>query len=335
MKKHYSPFYFIGQSFKSLWRNGVMTFASVLVLISMLVVIGGFSLLVMNINRNLEALGLESDIVVMLNSEATDEEIEAVADRLGQMKDGGLILSSGGERVLVGKEEFEAAPEEDRYDFEIVSVTHVTKKEALESLRETDPDLYQEITDENNPLPDKFVLTYRNSAKVESITTEISVVIDGELGGVIKSVRGYEQLVNSILAVKRGVMLVFTWFLIMLGVVSLFIIMNTIRTSIVARKEEIEIMRYVGASSTFVTLPFIGEGFIIGVFSGVVAFFIEKLVYTTVVTTLTSTEGGLAEMISIMPFAEVSAQFFWGALGIGVACGILGSFFSILKYNKT
>ena len=337
MSKHYSPFYFIGQSFKSLWRNGVMTFASVLVLTSMLVVMGGFSLLVMNINRNLTELGVQNDIVVMLDSEATDEEIEAVAARLADMKDGGLVRDgTTGEYILVGKEAFDAAAEDDRYSFAIDAITHVTKAEALEMLRAEDPELYGDISDEDNPLPDKFVLKYRESEKVESITREISVGIDAELGGgVIGSVRGYEQLVNSILAVKRGVTLVFTWFMIILGIVSLFIIMNTIKLSIYSRREEIMIMRYVGASTTFVTLPFVGEGVIIGIVSGVLAFFIEKLVYTAAVNMLTSSEGGLMEMISILPFAETSSTFFWAFLGVGVVSGIIGSLLSLVKYNKT
>ena len=337
MSKHYSPFYFIGQSFKSLWRNGVLTFASVLVLTSMLVVMGGFSLLVMNINRNLTELGLQNDIVVMLDSEASDAEIETVAARLDDMKNGGLVRdASTGEYVLVGGDAFAAAPEEDRYSFAIETVVHVTKAEALETLRAEDPDLYADITDENNPLPDKFVLTYRESEKVESITQEISVGIDGELGGgVIASVRGYEQLVNSILSLKRGVTLVFTWFMIVLGAVSVIIIMNTIRVSIFARREEIMIMRYVGASTTFVTLPFLGEGVIIGLFAGTVAYFVEKLVYSGVVNMLTSTEGGLADMISILPFAETSSLFLLAFLGVGVASGVVGSLLSLVKYNKT
>ena len=337
MSKHYSPFYFIGQSFKSLWRNGVMTFASVLVLTSMLVVMGGFWMLVRNINENLTSLGLQNDIVVMLDSEATDEQIEAVAGRLADMKDGGLVRDgTTGEYVLVGKEAFDAAPEEERYSFAIDAVTHVTKAEALETLRAEDPELYGDITDEDNPLPDKFVLTYRESEKVESITREISVGIDAELGGgVIGSVRGYEQLVNSILSVKRGVTLVFTWFMIALVVASLFIIMNTISLSIYARREEIMIMRYVGASTTFVTLPFVGEGIIIGLFSGTLAYFIEKLVYNGAVRMLTSTEGGLADMITILPFADSSSAFLWTFLGVGVASGIIGSMLSLVKYNKT
>ena len=337
MSKHYSPFYFVGQSFKSLWRNGVMTFASVLVLTSMLVVMGGFWLLVMNINENLTALGLQNDIVVMLDSEATDEQIETVAGRLADMKEGGLVRDkTTGEYVLVGKEAFDAAPEEERYSFAIDAVTHVTKAEALETLRTEDPELYGDITDEDNPLPDKFVLTYRESEKVESITREISVGIDAELGGgVIGSVRGYEQLVNSILSVKRGVTLIFTWFMIILGIVSLFIIMNTIKLSIYSRREEIMIMRYVGASTTFVTLPFVGEGIVIGFFSGVLAYFVEKLVYNGAVNMLTSTEGGLTDMISILPFAETSSVFLWTFLGVGVASGIIGSMLSLVKYNKT
>lgn len=380
MSKHYSPFYFISQSFKGLWRNSVMSFASIAVLMSMLVVMGGFALLVLNIDQNLEELGLMNDIVVILNNDATDDEIEDVGELLRLMKENGIDRSgtiigsaeylasrgetgepedpaSGNEEPDVGTNtgddtsntlpetvapETGSAGEGETFDgmLEIDTITHVTKAEALASLKEADPELYADLNEENNPLPDEFILSYQNSEKVETITTavwSINTLIGSETGeGVIKTVKGYEQLVNSINAMKNGVMMVFTWFMIILAVVSLFIIINTVKLSVYSRRNEIMIMRYVGASGTFITLPFIGEGVIIGALSSTLAFFIEKYAYRSVIRFLENDgENGFMQMIRILPFEEVEVPIFLVFLSIGILSGVVGSLISLFKYSKS
>ena len=83
--KRYSLFYFIGQAIRGLWRNGVMTFASIAVLMSCLVVIGGFSLLVYNIDVNLESFGLLNEVVVSLDYDLPEEEIESIGEKLSSL----------------------------------------------------------------------------------------------------------------------------------------------------------------------------------------------------------------------------------------------------------
>ena len=83
--KRYNIFYFIGQALSGLWRNGVMSFASIAVLMSCLVVIGGFSLLVETINLNLEQFGVLKEIVVFCDKDATEDEIVAIGDKIGKL----------------------------------------------------------------------------------------------------------------------------------------------------------------------------------------------------------------------------------------------------------
>ena len=150
---------------------------------------------------------------------------------------------------------------------------------------------------------------------------------------VIKTVKGYEQLVNTIVSVKNGVSLVFTWFTIILAVVSVFIIINTIKLSVYARRNEIMVMRYVGASRTFITLPFVGEGVIIGVISSVVAYFLERLAYRGVLGYLA--DNTLMQIIKVIPFSEVSLWVFLSFLGIGIVSGVIGSCISLVRYSKS
>ena len=239
--RRYNPFYFIGQAFEGLWRNGVMSFASIAVLMSLLVVTGGFTLLVANINKNLDEFNSIKQIVVFCEQDATDEEIAVLGDTIGKLDN-------------------------------IEKVQHVTKKEGLEKMK-AEYEAYSDVSEEDNPLPDSFVITYIDNEKVSDLDYQLK-----NLDGVVK-VNNRLDLATKIESFKRGVMLVFAWFLVILGVVSFFIIMNTIKLSVFSRRNEISIMQYVGATGWFISLPYIIEGIIIGIIASVAAYFIEWYIY--------------------------------------------------------
>ena len=95
-------------------------------------------------------------------------------------------------------------------------------------------------------------------------------------------------------------------------------------------------MRYVGASGTFITLPFVGEGVIIGTLAGTLAFFIEKYAYRSVIRLLENDgENGFMQMIRILPFEEVDQNMLFAFLGIGILSGVVGSLISLFKYSKS
>ncbi len=290
--KRYNIFYFIGQALSGLWRNGVMSIASIAVLMSCLVVIGGFTILVMTIDVNLEQFGLINEIVVYCQDEATEEEIVAVGDQIRKLDN-------------------------------IESVIRVTKEEGLAQLKEEN-EVYEDVSEDVNPLPDKYVITFIDTEKVPSLTYQLNQ-IEG-----IQKVNDRLDLAAKIENVKSAVMLVFVWFLAVLAVVSVFIIINTIKLSVFARRNEISIMRYVGATGWFISLPFVIEGIIIGLFASISAYFIEWYIYSYIETMFTSD----LQMISIMPFPEISNLLLFGFLVVGVITGIIGSSISLSKYLR-
>lgn len=291
--RRYNPFYFIGQAFAGLWRNGVMSFASIAVLMSLLVVIGGFSLLVETINVNLEQFGLMNEIVVFVDTAASDEEIEEIGNKISKLEN-------------------------------IAEIRHVTKSEGLQSMKE-EYDVYDDVSEEENPLPDSFVITYSDNDKVPELDYQLKL-IEG-----ITKVNNRLDLATKISSFKSGVMLVFVWFLVILGVVSIFIIINTIKLSVFARRNEISIMRYVGATGWFISLPFVIEGVIIGVFSSILAYFVEWYMYSYVESAVITN----LQMITIFQFDEIKHIVFLGFLGIGILLGIIGSSISLGKYLKS
>lgn len=297
MKKRYRLSYFIVQAVKSLWRNGVMSFASIAVLMSCLVVMGGFALLVKNINVNLENLNMMNQIVAFCYPDATEEQIVAVEEEI---------------KALEGVE----------------SVVRITKAEGLEKMKEQAgeyQDLYSDITDENNPLSDSFEITYRSEEDVTSLQYSLS-----HMEGVRK-VNARVDLAKSILNFKNSIQWIFIWFLVILFIVTIFIIINTIKLALHSRRHEISVMRYVGATGWFITLPFIFEGIIIGLVASVIAYFVEMFAYAYIEKTLAT---GL-EMIKLIPFGQINIAVLLQFLAVGVITGVIGSCISIGKYLKS
>ncbi len=297
MKKRYRLSYFIVQAIKSLWRNGVMSFASIAVLMSCLVVMGGFALLVKNINVNLENLNMMNQIVVFCYPDATEEEITAV----GQAIEG-----------LDGVE----------------SVVRVTKAEGLQKMKDQAgefEDLYSDITDENNPLSDSFEITYESEEEVANLQYTL-VHTEG-----VRKVNARVDLAKSILKFKNSIQWIFIWFLVILFVVTVFIIINTIKLALHSRRHEISVMRYVGATSWFITLPFIFEGIIIGIVASGLAYLVESLAYNYIVKSVLS---GL-EIVKIIPLSALKGELLVQFLGVGVITGVVGSLISIGKYRKS
>ena len=118
--------------------------------------------------------------------------------------------------------------------------------------------------------------------------------------------------------------------MVILLVVSLFVIINTIKLAVYSRRQEITVMRYIGATKDFITIPFIIEGIIIGALSSVIAFFLEKLMYTSIYNFMT--EG--YNMIKVKPFSDIMIWVLLGFIAIGVFTGVVGSVISLRKYLK-
>lgn len=291
--KRYSIFYFIHEALKGMKRNGVMTFASIAVLLSCLLVIGGFSLIVVNIDLNLNKLGDLNEIVAFCESDADDDTISNIEKQITSLDN-------------------------------VESVIHATKDEQLKKLQEENPTLYGDITEEENPLSDSFTISYADNSKVPELDYNLKQ-IEG-----VRKVRNNLELANTIENVKSGIMLVFFWFLAILFVVTVFIIINTIKLSVFSRRKEIGIMRYIGATNRFITIPFTFEGIFIGIASGVGSFFILKFGYSAL---LSGTSSDM-QMISFINFADISGYVFTATLAIGIVTGVLGSLISLGKYLK-
>ncbi len=296
--RRYRLTYFLAQSFKSLWRNGIMTVASIGVLMGCLVVIGSFALLILNIDVNLEKLGLLNEIVVFVEDGKTDEETMAIGEKIRALNN-------------------------------VAEVTFVSKEKALEEERAKYAE-YSELYDlveGDNPLRDSFVIKYENVEEVPTLDFQLEQMMkNGDIG----KINNFLELTVTIEGIKDNISMVLVWFMIILFLVSIFVIINTIKLAVHSRRTEITIMRYIGATNWFVVLPFIFEGIIIGIISAGIAFGAQWYMYGYVVDMMGSAMG----FISILMFEEIGYSLFFAFMGIGIATGIIGSTISTRKYLK-
>ena len=300
--------YTLSQSLTSLFRNSVMSIASILVLASCLVVLGTFALLITNINYNLADLSRLNEIAAFVSSDCTDDEITQIREQILAMRTDGLIND----------------------------VEYISKEDALESERakfDDYPGLFESLKEGDNPYRASFVITYtdeNNLSTVEYNLYHIEISRDGNTVMPVEKVRSHSEIATAMQSIKEGITQIFVGFMLILFVVSLFIIINTIRLAVFSRRKEISIMRYVGATNAFITAPFIVEGLFMGFVAAVGAFFTEWLVYSRVADFITEHY----RIFSVLPFGKYALLMMLAFLCIGLFAGVAGSLISLSKYLK-
>ncbi len=293
----------IGYSLKlaviGLFKNAVMTFSSIFVLLSCLIIMGTFFLVIKNINYNIEKIDGFNKIVLFVDKEADEFEVAEIGEKLND------------------KNEFAG----------ISSVVFESKEEALEKQvsQYTEAKFLLEMYKDNNPLKDSYIITYYPDADVETLRMNIENKIDH-----VAKLNVNMDVVKQIQNIKNVVSIIFSWLLILLFFVSLFVIINTIKLSVFSRRDEIALMRHIGATNLFVSTPYLIEGLAIGAISAGIAYAAQYLIYKYLMLGLV----GQYEIISILPFADEKNAIIIGFIAIGIATGFAGSLISLKKYNK-
>ena len=283
-----------GRSMFNTKFNKPMAIVSVSVLTVCLLLLGSFVLVSMNISSYINRLGEANVVRVYPPHDATQSEVYDLQNAL------------------------EAADNVD-------TVTHVTKEEGAEDFKEAYSE-YGDILDgfEENPLPDKFIITLKDMTKTSETITALQA-IEG-----VEQVTWSASATRTIITIKRVLEIAGAAIVAILAVISAFIISNTIRASMQSRRLEIGIMRLVGAKNSFIRKPFVIEGLAIGVIGSVIAYGIEYLIYVYGMQKLI----GSIEILKPMPFSEIALPLAGAFLVVGVLTGVLGSVISVRKHLK-
>ena len=316
-------FYNIGQGIKGVFRNSVMSVASMLVLVACMILVGTFYVVIDTIDRNFKAINDLNVIEVKLNKEFSDEQVRQIGEAIKEICDSSPIIDS--EPVFISSDEHGEKMKE-MYD---------------------DAGWIDEILKSGNPLKASYRLEFRNFADFDEVTRVRSridsITVTDPSGNAIdgvptSNIKDYIDLYGAVMNVKNTLYIAGIWLLAILLIISLFVIMNTIKLGVFARRNEITFMRLCGATKSMIKMPFRVEGIIIGVVSAAIAFGLEFYLYKyllgDIISSATNTASGESGMIMLADFSEYALLLGIGFLAIGLFAGIVSSGISLRKYLK-
>lgn len=288
--------YLIKEGFHNTWTNRMMSVASICVLLSCLLLIGSASMIFLNIDSLVQKIENENVIMVYIDDEATDADIDELGIELQNLNN-------------VQKIEFVA--KEDAW------------AEQIATMDEAQAEFFTEQTDEI-PLPDAYKVTVKDLEQFTSTVKQIKKLNH------IDTVRQNTDLAKKLAKISNGISIISIVIIAVLFAISLFIISNTIKLTVYSRRLEISIMKSVGATNSFVQLPFVVEGIILGVVAGVLSLFAVWGIYELAINRF----GDVFSSIGLEPLKFT--DYAWIMLGVFVAIGIVsgvgGSLITMRKY---
>lgn len=287
--------YFIREVCISIKRNTWMSFASIGTVAVSLFILGMFLIIVMNMNRMASMLESQVQINVYLSDKLKGSEIDDIEDDLNKMQG-------------------------------IESVKYVSREEAIVRLRERlgDQKYLLDALDDKNPLPNSFEVTVKQPTMVETAAKAIER-FDG-----VESAKYGQDVVEHLFDMTRLIRAFGFTLMLLLAGATLFIISNTIRLTVFARRKEIAIMKYVGATDWFIRWPFLLEGVVLGFFGGVFASVALRSIYGVITAKVYSTLAFLP-LIPQYPFVNFISVVM---LLSGMVIGALGSTISLKRFLK-
>ncbi|MBQ1254215.1 MAG: permease-like cell division protein FtsX [Clostridia bacterium] len=309
--------YNLKQGCKGIFRNSIMSTASVLVLLSCMIIVGTFYLVIVNIEENFNRVDNLNVIEVRIPATYSDAQIEEIGGALKEIYVELPILE--GEPVFVSKEE------------------HLRRFKELYKDQE-----WSTFFDETlNPLRPSYELTFSGTAEITEATKIITRIesiklSDGNFAVQTTDISSNIKLYENVTGIKQTLLAVGLWLMGILLIISLFVIMNTIKLGVFARRNEVMFMRYCGATKAFIRTPFLVEGVIIGLFSAALSLGVEFLLYRyvlsgVVASVTTAISGGGIQLSPYANHLPVLAVLF---CAVGLFAGLISGSISLKKYLK-
>ena len=286
--------YYWKEGLRNIFKHGFMSVAAIVIMVACLLLTGTVTLVSYNIDNNITALQQSNQIVVWIDDSLTTREAKAL------------------------QSEFEKIDNIATIEFEDRDV-------ALEQYRKElgdDASILEDYNEDNNPLRNSYVFTLTDSTQAEQTISRIESV-DG-----VASVRADENVIQKLIQIQNVFNIVALAMIVGLAVISIFIISNTVKLAMFARRAEISIQKMVGATNWFIRWPFVIEGMVLGLVAGGLAFLAEWGLYTE----LYSVAGGVIPYFEILPFESLKWLVLAVFAGAGALFGIGGSVTSIRKF---
>ena len=285
--------YLLKEGFRGIFLHGFMSFAAICVTIACLVIVGSFSILAYNLDVMVEELNQTSEILVYVDSSLPDAEARSIGTQINLMDN---VLQS----------------------------TFVSREEALEDFIEDHDGDSAFSGVQASDLRHRYIVTLEDNLRMKQTDEQLK-----QLPGVAKTNAAYE-LAEGFTTIQNVLHIVSYAVIAVLLVVSLLIISNTVKLAMYDRKDEISIMKMVGATNGFIRLPFIVEGFTLGMIGAILAFGLEWVGYDAMVQKIGSVDS--LQLFDLVPFQELLIPMIITFAAAGMFVGIVGSWTSIRKF---
>lgn len=287
--------YFLSEGFKGIFTHGFMSFAAICIIVACLILMGSFSLLAVNVASMLEDFEQQSEILAYVDENLSDAEARSIGSALNLVEN-------------------------------VSEVQFISREEATENFKGKyeNNSLFEELDEE------AFRHRYRIVLKDISLMSETQKTVEA-VPGIVK-VNAYLELSEGFVSVRNIVTVVCLALIIMMLVISVFIISNTIKLATFDRREEIAIMKMVGATNQFIRWPFIFQGFMLGLVAAIIAFFAQWGLYALVTGGVTSNDT--LSIVDVLSFRELVPYVISIFMGTGLFVGVAGSALTIRKYLK-
>jgi cell division transport system permease protein len=295
--------YHIGEGIRNLFKNKKSTVASLCIMMATMLMFGIFFIIGENINHIMKTIEEDQGIQVFIIDSADSKEVQEIRDMISTI-DG------------------------------VASATVYTKQDALNQMKtklKNNEELLEGYEGDNNIFPDSVIVKLTDLEKSAAVQEQINEIrINGEK--YVDSIQSSDKTINALINIANGIKIVTGVLLILLIAISVFIISNTIKLTVHARRKEISIMKYVGATNSFIRWPFIVEGIIIGIISALITILIIYGGYTLIISKIVGVFSTIQVNISLLTFKDLYQLILIVYMALGIGIGVVGSSISMKKY---
>ena len=295
----YSIFgYLIGEGFRNFFKNKKSTAASIIIMCATMFIFGIFFLIGENVNYIIEQVESDQAMQVFINPDATAEEEAELEQKI-------------------------------RGTQYVNTVEYVSQEQALNSMKEWLGDsasVLDPYSGDQNPFKASFVITLTDLTQNETVQEQINTYDN------VASIEAGDQTVNTLVNIANGIRTATGVILVLLILISIFIIANTIKLTVHARRKEISIMKYVGATNGFIRWPFMVEGIIIGIISALISIVILGFTYNFVADKIIGSSMGTTLGLNLLTFSDMLSMLLVVYIIMGTGIGAIGSAISMKKY---
>ena len=287
--------YFLHEGLSNMFSHGFMSFAAIGITVACLLIMGTFTLVAVNADANLKQVESENEILAFIDDTYTEEQAKALQSKLEAVDN-------------------------------VASATFISREEAMETFisEHPDEDYFQDL--DPNILRDRFAIKVKD-LKLQSETVGKIQNVEG-VGGI----SAYAELTNGFITVRNIATVICVAMIAVLFVVSMFIISNTIKLTTFDRRDEIAIMKMVGATDGFIRWPFVYEGLLLGLIGAAVAFGLQWLLYAAVSQGIANSDT--MQLLRVVDFRQIWAPVAAVFAGVGILVGVGGSLTAIRKFLR-